>query len=208
MIDLGRSRTRDAVVRELFSEPHVAFHVRGLARRTGEAVANVHRELRRLERAGWVLRGSEKNRVLYRVNESHPLYAEMERLVAKTVGVPRVVGAALFDVPGIEFAALVDLGEGSSLGAATPLRLLVVAATTDPGPDVTAAVRPAEQWLGRTITSDVVGVNELRRRVGRGEPSVLRLLSRPRTVLVGDEHRLRALLGHAAALDGAPGAAG
>lgn len=201
MIDLGRSRTRDAVVRELFDEPHVAVHVRGLARRTGEAVANVHRELRKLERAGWVTRMAEKNRVLYRVNESHPLYDEMERLVAKTVGVPRVVGAALFDVPGIEFAALVDLGEGTSPGAATPLHLLVVATTTQPAPDVAAAVRPAEQWLGRTIAADVVGIDELHRRVARGEPSVLRLLSRPRTVLVGDEHRLRALLGHPAALD-------
>lgn len=197
MIDLGRSRTRDAVVRELFSEPHVAFHVRGLARRTGEAVANVHRELRRLERAGWVVRSREGNRVLYRIDEQHPLYDEMQRLVAKTVGVPRVLAAALFDVPGVLYAALVDSGEGPSLGGASPLHILVLAGSMDPSPPLAAALRPAEQWLDRTVTLDVVGAAELRRRAGRGEPAIARLLSKPRTALIGDEHRLRALLGRA-----------
>lgn len=201
MIHLGRSRTRDAVVREVFSEPHVAFHVRGLARRTGEAVANVHRELRRLERAGWVVRSTHKNRVLYRVNESHPLYGEMTRLVAKTVGVPRIVGAALFDVPEIAFAALVDEGSASSIGAATPLHVFVLVESTDRLPDIQAALRPAGQWLHRSFVVDAHSVNDVRRRVARREPSILRLLSRPRTVLVGDESRLRTLLCHLAAFD-------
>jgi len=195
MIDLGRSRTRDAVVRELFAEPHVAFHVRGLARRTGEAVANVHRELRRLERAGWVVRSTDRNRVLYRVDEGHPLYAEMARLVAKTVGVSRVLAAALFDVPGVLYAALVDVADGPALGTAAPLHVLVVAETVDPPPPAAAALRPAGQWLDRGFDLQVVGIDELRGRVGRGEPSVTRLLSRSRTPLVGDEHHLRALLG-------------
>ena len=75
MIDLGHSRTRDAVVRELFSDPQGEWHVRGLARQTGEAPANVHRELERLARGDWIVRRRSGNRVYVSVNTAHPSLA-------------------------------------------------------------------------------------------------------------------------------------
>jgi hypothetical protein len=60
---------------------------------------------------------------------------------------------------------------------------------------VEAALRPAAQWLGRPISSDVFGVNELRRAISRRDPYVVRLLSSRRSTLVGDERRLRAMMG-------------
>jgi hypothetical protein len=193
VIDLGRSRTRDAVVRELFAEPHVEWHARGLARQTGEAVANVHRELRRLERSGWLARRRERNRILCRINDTHPLYEEMRSLVAKTVGVERVLAASVVDVPGVELAVHIEVAGDGRPSVSGALHVAVVGAA-DPAA-VEAALRPAAQWLGRPISSDVFGVNELRRAISRRYPYVVRLLSSRRSTLVGDERRLRAMMG-------------
>jgi hypothetical protein len=195
VIDLGTCRTRDAIVRELFAEPHVEWHARGLARQTGEAIANVHRELRRLDRSGWLVKRREANRILYRIDEEHPLYFEMRGLVAKTVGVGSVLAAALHGVGGVVHASYLELpGEGrpSVSGA---LHVVVVGGA-DPAA-VAAALRPAAQWLGRPISSDVYSVNDLRRGLSRRDPYMVRLLGSRRMTLLGDERQLRALAGDA-----------
>ncbi len=100
MIDLRRSRTRAAVVRELFGFPETEIHVRALARVTGEAVANVHRELKRLEREGWVVARRSGNRALYRVARENPLYPVVSRLVDETVGPAVLLREALAGAAG------------------------------------------------------------------------------------------------------------
>jgi len=193
VIDLGKSRTRDAVVRELFAEPRVEWHVRGLARQTGEAVANVHRELRRLEAGGWLVRRREANRVLYGINRAHPLYPEMRSMVAKTVGVGRVLAAALAEVPGVEYAAYLEGAGGGWTSVSGGLRLVVIG-PADPA-TVAAALRPAAQWLARPLPCEVYGVDVVRRAISRRDPHLMDLLAYRRVVIVGSERGLRGLVG-------------
>jgi len=195
VIDLGHSRTRDAVVRELFADPGGEWHVRGLARRTGEAPANVHRELERLARGDWILRRRQGNRVYVRVNADHPLFAEMDALVAKTVGVPRVLAAALAEAPGVEAAVLLSRGDVGATEAAADLPVLVVAGPDTPPEAVEDALRPASQWLQREVRPTVLAAADLRRLAAQRDPGLTKLLAGPREVLVGDEARLRACLG-------------
>ena len=58
-------------------------------------MANVHRELKRLERDGWVVVRPSGNRLLYRVDTENPLYPAVSRLVDETVGPTGLLREAL-----------------------------------------------------------------------------------------------------------------
>jgi DNA-binding transcriptional ArsR family regulator len=103
---LFRSRTRTRILALLFADPEREWHVRGLAREVGDSAGNVRRELMRLAGAGYLRRRAQANLVLYRLDQSHPLYPELRALVSKTVGAERLVGEALAGVAGVRLAFL------------------------------------------------------------------------------------------------------
>jgi DNA-binding transcriptional ArsR family regulator len=190
LIDLRRSRTRAAVVRELFLFPGAEIHVRALARLTGEAVANVHRELRRLQAEGWLTARPSGNRVLYRVDTDHRLYQEVGRLVEETIGAAGLLREALAELSEVRLALLFR-PPGPATGR-RDLLLLVVGPTS--AEDVSEAVAPAAAVLRAVVQPLVFGSDELLGRLRERDARTLQLLEAPHTVVKGDEGALRAMI--------------
>ena len=189
MIDLRRSRTRSAVVRELFGSPDTEIHVRALARVTNEAVANVHRELRRLESEGWVTTRRSGNRVLYRVDTENPLYPAVSRLVDETVGAAALLRGALAGMRGISLALLLASTAGP---AGRELPLLIVGQFG--AAEVTAALAPVGAMVHCQIHPLLFDRDGLLGRLRQRDERTVRLLEAPHTVLIGDEKAVRTLL--------------
>jgi len=188
LIDLHRSRTRAAVVRELFSFPGTETHARALARLTGEAVANVHRELRRLQGEGWLTVRPSGNRVLYRVDTGHRLYQEVVRLVEETVGSAGVLREALAGLSEVRLALLFR-----PPAAAGRRDLLLVVVGEISAEDVSKAVAPAAAALRAVVQPLVLGSGELVSRLRERDARTMQLLEAPHTVVKGDEEALRAV---------------
>ena len=188
MIDLRRSRTRAAVARELFSFPGTEIHARALARLTGEAVANVHRELRRLQVEGWLIARPSGNRVLYRVDTDHRLYQEVGRLVEETVGAAGLLREALAELSEVRLALLF---RPPAATGRRDLLLLVVGQTSVE--EVSEAVAPAAAALRAVVQPLVFGSGELLRRLRERDARTMQLLEAPHTVVKGDEGALRAM---------------
>jgi hypothetical protein len=188
LIDLHRSRTRAAVVRELFWSPEAEVHVRALARLTGEAVANVHRELKRLEGEGWVEARASGNRVLYRVATRHQLYPAISKLVEETVGATGLFREALAGCPGVRLALLLRPP------AAAGRRDLVLVVIGEVGiVEVAEAIAPAAAALRAAVQPLVFGRDELLSRLRQRDARTVQLLDAPHTVLIGDEEAVRAM---------------
>ena len=189
VIDLRRSRTRAAVLRELFAAPHEEVYARGLERITGEAVANVHRELRRLEAAGWVTARRARNRVLYRANTQSRLYAAVSRLVTETVSAGALLREALEAVPGVRLALLLTPPDAV---ARRRLRVLVVGALSPA--EVNDVVGPVGEAVHYHVEVLTLEEHELRRALQEHEARVAGLLETSHELLVGDEAAVKALL--------------
>jgi DNA-binding MarR family transcriptional regulator len=189
LIDLRRSRTRAAVVRELFASPDAEIHVRALARLTGEAVANVHRELKRLEQEGWVAVRPSGNRAMYRVDTGHRLYPAVSRLVEETVGATGLLREALQGLSDVRLALLLR-----SPATASRRELAVVVVGQIGAAEVTQALTPAAVALRAAVQPLVFGRDELLDRLGRHDTRTLQLLEAPHTVLVGDEETVRLMV--------------
>ncbi len=83
LADILSSKVRAEVFRLLFGADE-EVHLRELARRSGYSLAAVRQELTRLGEMELVTPRRSGNRLYYRANRSHPLFAEIQALVAKT----------------------------------------------------------------------------------------------------------------------------
>lgn len=71
---------------KFFSRPDVASHLRGLAEELGESTNSVRIELNKLEEVGLLKKRPVGQKMVYRVNDENPFYAELVALVSKYLG--------------------------------------------------------------------------------------------------------------------------
>lgn len=191
LVGLFRSRTRAVILRVLFADTGREWHVRGLAREVGDSPGNVRRELLRLSEAGYLQRRAQANLVLYRLNESHPLYPELHGLVSKTVGAHRLLGQALAGVAGVRLAFLYGSLAAQRERAGSDVDVMILGSPSVR--DVHAALRPLEGDLRREINYVIFSEDEFTGRIRERDGYVLDVLAGPIVMLVGEEAALREL---------------
>lgn len=76
---------------KLFLNPGNSAHLRGLADDFGESTNAVRLELNRFEEAGMILSQTSGNKKLYKANDKHPLFADINSLLLKYVGIDKVI---------------------------------------------------------------------------------------------------------------------
>ena len=75
----------------LFLNPGNSAHLRGLADDFGESTNAVRLELNRFEDAGMVVSHTSGNKKLYKANNKHPLFPDINNILLKYIGVDQVV---------------------------------------------------------------------------------------------------------------------
>ena len=85
------SKTRIKLLMRLFLNPGNSAHLRGLADDFGESTNAVRLELNRFEEAGMILSQASGNKKLYKANDKHPLFADINSLLLKYVGIDKVI---------------------------------------------------------------------------------------------------------------------
>jgi len=76
---------------KFFLNPRNSAHLRGLESEFGESSNAIRLELNRLEKADMLRSEQLGNRRLFKVNEQHPLYGEINSIVKKYFGLDVVV---------------------------------------------------------------------------------------------------------------------
>jgi len=64
--------------------PDFKTHVRGLAKLIKEDPGNIQRELRRLEKAGFLVSEKRGNTKVFSTNKSFPIFKELQAIVIKS----------------------------------------------------------------------------------------------------------------------------
>ncbi len=92
MIDtLITSKTRVKLLLKFFLNPGNSAHLRGLENEFGESSNAIRLELNRLEEANMLTSETQGNRKLFKVNQQHPLYDEINSIVRKYFGLDVIV---------------------------------------------------------------------------------------------------------------------
>lgn len=128
LAELFSSRVRAEIFRCLFDGREEELHMRELERRSGCAIGTIQAELKKLTRLDLVASRRDGNRLYYRARASHPLYADLSRLVLKTVGVVGLLQVALADCHEIDCAFVFGSLASGHEKAGSDVDLMVIGA--------------------------------------------------------------------------------
>jgi DNA-binding MarR family transcriptional regulator len=78
------SKTRRKIITVYTKYPDYRVHVRGLAKMIKEDPGNVQRELKKLEKIGFVKSAKEGNARVFFANQHFALYRELQSIVLKS----------------------------------------------------------------------------------------------------------------------------
>jgi predicted nucleotidyltransferase len=159
-------------------------HMREIARRAGVPLQAAQRELENLERIALVQRAKRGRQVFFRVDASHPLFADLRALLLKSDGLSIPLRQALERVSGVQAAAVYgSVAAGTDTGR-SDIDLIVVGSA-----DAVAlheAVSAVEDRLGRPVNYTLLTSKELATRKRRNEPFLTRVLGGKLIPVLGD----------------------
>lgn len=154
MLDsLITSKTRVKLLIKFFSNPGNRGYLRGLAEEFNESTNSIRVELNRLSGAGLLVSepgGKTKN---YKANQQHPLYREMQSIVAKYLGFDRLVEVVIKNLGNVQRAIVLgDYAKGIDSGT---IELMLVGEEIN-GEYLDFLVEKAENKIKRKVKVQVV----------------------------------------------------
>jgi uncharacterized protein len=183
-------KTRRALLSLLFGRPDESFHLRQLVRLSGTGLGPAQRDLAKLAGAGIVSREQQGSQVTYRANQLSPVFAEMKALIVKTCGLAEVLQAAMTPLKDrIDLAFVFGSYARGLQHSASDIDLLVISREVEFS-EAVAALRAAQQQLGREINPMLYRPAEFRRKIAAKHHFLMRVLESPKIFLIGDEHEL------------------
>ena len=166
------SKLRVRVLMRLFLNPDRQAYLRELASEFDASRGQVQEELRNLSEAKLLVSRRNGRQVLYRANDEHPLFPELQSMVRKALGMDHILDSIVRRLGNLEEAFLLDdYAEGKDTGI---IDLLLIGSIDRR--NLADLVGKAERYVGRRIRTLVMSPEEY----GRLAPSLSR---RPRLLL-------------------------
>jgi predicted nucleotidyltransferase len=188
--DLLFGQTRGRILRLLFGHPAQTFFVRQIARETVISVGSVQRELETLAQVGLIVRSKSGYQVYYQANRSHPVFAELHSLIAKTVGVFELLRSALAPLaPRISQAFVYGSMARTEETAQSDVDLMIVGEVTLD--EVLAQLATVEPTIGRTINPNIYSSKEFKTKLQSGNHFLRSVMRNEKVFLIGAEDDTR-----------------
>lgn len=190
--DILSSRARAEIFRLLFGLVKRDLHVREIERRSGLTIGTVRQELQKLERLDLVVSRRDGNRLYYRANTGHLLYADVHSMVLKTAGLGERLRQALGteDIP-IAFV-FGSIAQGSE-DARSDVDLMVICNLGLR--ELSRRLSGVSEEVGREINPFAMRPDDFKERFEKGEHFITQVLASPKLFIVGSEDELVAMAG-------------
>lgn len=123
------SKTRLRLLVKFFVNIANKGYLNSLAIEFGESTNSVRKELNNLSSAGYLLRKSKNNKVVYCANNKHPLFKVLQKIVHKHLGIEDVLESVYNKIGDVEKVVLLgDYAKGIDSGL---IEVLIVGKTID-----------------------------------------------------------------------------
>ena len=188
MEELFVSRVRVKLLNLFLTTSDPLLHVREIVRRTSEEINAVRRELSRMEKAGMVTSEWRANRMLYHFRRDYVFYPQLLGFVVKSTG----LGGAIIKNRGrlgrIKYAMVATRYFRNQPSSQDDVDLLVVGQVVLP--ELQALVADEQMRRENEINYSFMDEAEFNFRIKRRDPFILRVVTQPKVMLLGDEEEL------------------
>jgi len=138
----------------LFLNSGTNSYLRGLEGEFNESTNAIRIELNRFERTGFLLSTMEGNRKVFRANQKHPLYQDINNILRKYVGLDQIVENVVQKLGSVKRAYFVG---DIAIGLDVKLIELVLIGNGIDQNVLMKYIRKAEQLIRRKIIYFIVG---------------------------------------------------
>jgi predicted nucleotidyltransferase len=192
LLDALFGSTRQRVLGLLLGQPERRFALKELIALARSGTGAVQREVDRLATSGIVTTTSIDGRKYVQANQASPVFSELRTLIAKTVGIPGQLRAALEKCADqIDLAVLFgSVAKGSDTSSSDIDVLIVSDELTQEA--AFALLHEVEARVGRKVNPTIYTPDEFAKRRGNRSPFLEKVLSGKHVTLVGSEDALAA----------------
>ncbi len=188
MEELLVSRVRVKLLQLFLTTSEPLLHVREIVRRTGEEINAVRRELSRMEKYGLVSSEWRANRRLYHFRKDYIYYLQLLGMVVKSTGLGGSLLSNKARLGKIKYAMLSTRYVKNQPSGAEDVDLLVVGQLVLP--ELQSIIANEQAKRENEFNYSFMDEAEFDFRVKRRDPFILRVLTQPKIMLVGDEEDL------------------
>lgn len=150
------SKMKVRLLMRLFLNPNLQSYVRELADEMKVSPSQVKTELDNLNKAGLLESEKTGRQILYRANNKHPLFPELQSMVRKALGMDSILESIIVRLGNLEQAFLIDdYAEGKDTG----LIDLVLIGDIDRN-NLDDLVKKTEKYIARKIRVLVLTLEE------------------------------------------------
>jgi hypothetical protein len=111
------SRTRIKLLLKFFLNPRSTAYLRGLAEEFDESTNAIRVELNRFEDAGMLVTESQGNKKVYKANNQHPLFRDLQNLIIKYIGIDQIIEIVISRMGHLDKMYLIgDYAKGKDTG--------------------------------------------------------------------------------------------
>lgn len=188
MEELFVSRVRVKLLHLFLTTTDPLLHVREIVRRAGEEINAVRRELMRMEKFGMVSSEWRANRRLYHFRKDYIYYSQLLGMVTKSTGLGGAILSNKARLGKVKYAMLSARYVKNQPSGAEDVDFLVVGQLVLP--ELQAIIANEQAKRGNEINYSFMDEAEFDFRVKRRDPFILRVLTQPKIMLVGEEEDL------------------
>lgn len=188
MEELFVSKVRVKILQLFLTSKDDLLHVREIVRRVDEEINAVRRELARMEKFGMVTSEWRANRRFYRFRKDYRFYPELLAFVIKSTGLGGGIIKSKTALGKIKFALMAVRFAQKDVSGTEDVDLLVVGQIVLP--QLQALVAEEQSKRDREINYSYMDEAEFNFRVKRRDPFILKVLTQPRIMLIGEETSL------------------
>jgi hypothetical protein len=182
LITLLFSGTRRKVLRLLLTQPDKRYCVREISRRIGVVPGALHHELKRLHRAGLLLRQPFGNQVCYFIDQSNVIYDDLLSIFRKDDGRVEELGRILQPYGGSIQCAFIFSPQGAEPGGSIDLFVLGSLTVTE----IVQIMTEVQSILRVGLNPVVMTGEELQQKIAESDPFLDELEAAVKSCVVGE----------------------
>jgi predicted nucleotidyltransferase len=181
---LVSSRIRTELLRILSVHPNDSYNINELSRISGFSLRGVDKELKNLLNGGILSRNIVGNQHRYQLNPHCPIYPEIKKIIAKTVGIADVIKTALDPIENeIDQAFIFGSFASGDYGNESDIDLFIVSDIS--GLRLSEVLSGAQNETGRMINIAHFRCDEFNRRKESKDHFITQVIKGPRIEIKG-----------------------
>ena len=188
ILSIKKSKLREDLLTLYFTNPEKKYYLRELERILNYSVANIRRELIKLEKAGLFLSENQGNQVYYYLNRAYPIYNELKNIIFKTFGVAKLLYDVLINFQGITHAFIYgSFAKGEERGDSDIDLMIIGKVNEDKLIDV---LNQLEKKLQREINYTLYNKDEFEEKKEKGNSFILDIIQGKKITIIGRDNEL------------------